>query len=209
MALVQRQHCIALLAPSKLSSPRSSVRSTNSSGSMSSHSSISSSNYSFDHASSGQTSPSSSASSPYCFGPSKTRASCLSEFCSDRDNYLCTLSRRSPIRRRPKTRVVVRPLPPVPPPHVRPLPCPTTPRKLPSLPPSPPQLQQSSQQHLLHHEPMKIETNPTVLRKKPVTYDIQPEIDWDAIMVEMVRRSKNCDTCDADSIYTYLGYDEW
>ncbi|KIK65599.1 hypothetical protein GYMLUDRAFT_70696 [Collybiopsis luxurians FD-317 M1] len=212
MALVNRQHSIALLFPSKLSSPRSNRSRPSSAASSSSSSSSSPSIYSFYRTSGESTQASersrssAAASHPTTFlGPSKTRNSCLSEFCVD--------CRHSHMRRKPKPKPrVIRPLPPLPPPRssIRPLPRPTGVRKLPSLPsPGPGQV---VERPLPQSRVTEVGTS-VRHSKKPLEEDLGydphfiPEIDWDTIMIEIVRSGmesgSNSDwESDADSIYT-------
>ncbi|KAJ4472181.1 hypothetical protein J3R30DRAFT_3523810 [Lentinula aciculospora] len=216
MTLVDRQNSIGFLFPSKLS-PSRRVHRSPSSTSLESSRSSSPSTYSFTHMSqeSSQVSEAScsTASTTACpipfLGPSKTRTSCLSEYW-DSDAYRCNLGRRTHMRRKPKPRVI-RPLPQIPTPPARPLPCPTGLRKLPLLPPRP-QHPQHPQRSSLSNYPASVETDSLHCREKPpsLVWDpyFTPEIDWDAIMVEIVRGNsrENNDyydySDDAESIYT-------
>ncbi|KAF9076504.1 hypothetical protein BDP27DRAFT_801141 [Rhodocollybia butyracea] len=185
MALVDRKHSIMLFSPTKLS--RSHRRSSSSSSSSSGPST-----YSFISASQ-ETLPTpfeplTPASPITVLGPSKTRNSCLSEFCCDCADYRCSLSRRMHIRRPNTTRLL--------PPRPLPRPPPTTvvkPRKLPSVPSAPTAKQPRA--------PRSPNTNKLVQEYKSY---FTPEIDWDVIMVEIVRRggSDKAASSDADSIYT-------
>ncbi|KAJ3936939.1 MAG: hypothetical protein NXY57DRAFT_61668 [Lentinula lateritia] len=230
MTLVNGQNSIAFLFPSKLSSSRRTHSPTSSTSSGSSRSS-SPSIYSFTRTSQ-ESSPDSEAScssastaacSPTFLGQSKTRTSCLSEFCCNCANYHCTLSRRTHIRHRSKPIArVIRPLPQIPIPPARLLPRPTGVRKLPSLPPRSQSTSQLSQQ-LPHRSslpnPLAISATDSLDRhdSKPKSWDpgyFAPEIDWDAIMVEIIRGNsrENSDyydyTDDAESIYTDFVYEE-
>ncbi|KAJ3743363.1 hypothetical protein DFH05DRAFT_1525621 [Lentinula detonsa] len=224
MALVNRQKSTPFLFPSKLSPSLRIHRSTDSSSSQSSLSS-SPSTYSFTRTSgeSSQISEAScsTASTPSCpvtfLGPSKTRTSCLSEFCCNCDDYHCTLSRRAHIRRRPKLRII-RPLPQVPKP-ARPLPRPTGVRKLPPLPSRPQHASQRTHLSSVSDHLTSLKTDTLARHRKPpsLTWEphFTPEIDWDAIMVEIIRensRENDSDyyyySDDAESIYTDFVYDE-
>ncbi|KAF5393710.1 hypothetical protein D9757_000302 [Collybiopsis confluens] len=195
----QHSHSMALLYPSKLSSPRSSrsIRSSASSAASSSSSSIS--NYSFS-----RTSQDSLQTSQGCCSPVTTpitTSSGYSEFCID----CCdTHTRRKP---KPKSRVI-RPLPPLPPSHVRPLPQPHGMRKLPS-PPTPPPSQQISGSRIVEAgTPVWCSNLCTGIEKKKNGIEERdrfiPEIDWETIMVEIIRSTSHSvyAESDADSIYT-------
>ncbi|KAJ3862773.1 hypothetical protein EV359DRAFT_83017 [Lentinula novae-zelandiae] len=117
---------------------------------------------------------------------------------------------------------VIRPLPQIPIPPARLLPRPTGVRKLPSLPPRSQSTSQLSQQLPYRSSlpnPLAISATDSLDRhdSKPKSWDpgyFAPEIDWDAIMVEIIRGNsrENSDyydyTDDAESIYTDFVYEE-
>ncbi|KAJ3977556.1 hypothetical protein EV361DRAFT_661058 [Lentinula raphanica] len=229
MALVDRQISNTFRFPSMFSTL--SHRPTKSYSSNSTHSLASSSMSSFQTSystsstksseiseASGSTAKATTAARPNSL-PSpattaRTRNSILSDTHSD-----CTLFYRAHPRRRSKAGDAIRPLPQVPQLPVRPLPHPTGVRKLPPIPHWPQEATQSTRRSSTSHQLTTLETNSSMRHNRPSLFmrdsSFEPEIDWDVIMVEIVRGDGKGDSehefyysDDAESIYTDWVYDE-